>query len=102
MDDLRCPHCGEELKPFELPDVTGWGAPFHMACFNDECPYYTGSWRWMEERYGVRAGYRYRLDPETGETSPLPVWSPVAIKDRILDVEITRTVVSPVTVEVGP
>jgi len=100
MEDLRCPHCGQELEAFELPDVTGWGAPFHLACFNDQCSYYRGSWQWMEERYGVKAGYRYRLDPETATESPLPVWSPAAMKDRILDAEVTRTAVSPIVMEV--
>jgi len=56
----------------------------------------------MERRFGVKAGYRYRLDPETGQAQPLPVWSPKALKDRILDVEVTRTVVSPIVMEVQP
>jgi hypothetical protein len=43
----------------------------------------------MEERYGVRASYRYRVDPATGKDFPLAVWSPTALRDRILgnDVE---------------
>ncbi len=96
MDELRCPFCGEALTPFELPDEAGWKSPFHLACFNDDCPYYTHSWIWMEERFGVKAAYRYRLDPETGKDVPLPVWSPTALKDRILDAEVTRTVLHPV------
>jgi hypothetical protein len=38
----------------------------------------------MMERYGVRASYRYRLDPATGKEYPLAVWSPTALRDRIL------------------
>ncbi len=98
MDDLQCPHCGMALTPIELPEVTGWSSPFHLACMNDDCPYYRESWRWLEQRFGVKAGYRYRLDPETGKASPLPVWSPTALKDHILDAEVTRQRLSPVRV----
>jgi hypothetical protein len=42
----------------------------------------------MQERYGVRSSYRYRVDPTSGQDSPLPVWSNDAIKDRILDAEV--------------
>jgi hypothetical protein len=38
----------------------------------------------MEERFGVRASYRYRVDPATGKEFPLAVWSPTALRDRIL------------------
>jgi len=43
----------------------------------------------MESRYGVKASYRYRLDPVSGEASPLAVWSPAALRDRVLDAEVT-------------
>lgn len=80
----QCPHCGEPLRPFALPDNTGWEALVHRACFNDDCGYFRRGWDWMEERYGVRASYRYRVDPATGKDSPLAVWSPTALRDRIL------------------
>lgn len=83
-----CPHCGNALVPFELPEMCGWDAPFQLACFNDDCPYYVRGWTWMEEKYGVRSSYRHRLDPATGTTSPLPVWSPTAIRDRILEADV--------------
>ncbi len=41
----------------------------------------------MQERYNVAASYRCRIDPETGETGPLPVWSLEALKDGILPEE---------------
>ena len=89
MTQPRCPHCGDPLQAFSLPDAGGWDAPFHAACFNDECPYYTRGWERMESQYGVRASYRYRIDPTTGVASPLAVWSRDAIKDRILDADLS-------------
>lgn len=88
MDLPVCPHCQQTLQAFELPENTGWEGDFQLACFNDQCPYYTRGWEWMQEHYAVRASYRYRVDPTSGESSPLAVWSPDALKDRILDAEI--------------
>lgn len=83
-----CPHCEHALVPFALPEAGGWDTPFQLACFNDDCPYYVRGWTWMEEHYGVRSSYRHRLDPASGTTSPLPVWSPTAIRDRILEADV--------------
>ena len=80
----QCPHCGGPLRSFILPDNSGWQEPAHSACFNDDCGYFRRGWNWMEERYGVRASYRYRVNPATGEESPLAVWSPDALRDRIV------------------
>ena len=84
-----CPHCNQNLQPFKLPDNTGWETEFHLACFNDECPYFLRGWEHMEERYAVKASYRYRIDPASGKPSPLGVWSADAIKDSILDAAVT-------------
>jgi hypothetical protein len=81
--DKTCPHCGAGLVPFSLPD-TLYDHPHDLACFNDECPYYRRGWTWMEEQYGVTSSYRYRVDSRSGRASPLAVWSPAAIRDRIL------------------
>ena len=88
MSQPLCPHCEQPLVPFSLPDAGGWDSPFHLACFNDDCSYYRRGWEWMETQYGVKSSYRYRLDPASGVASPLPVWSPTAIRDRILDAEV--------------
>ena len=82
----ECPHCGKPLRRFTLPDNTGWHEPYQWACFNDDCPYYRDGWEWMWTQYRVRSSYRYRItDVESGRASPLAVWSPQALKDRILD-----------------
>lgn len=83
-----CPHCGEPLIPFSLPDDGGWDGTFQLACFNDECPYFARGWAWMEEHYGVRSSYRYRLSPATGQASPIPVWSRHALRDRIIEGDV--------------
>jgi hypothetical protein len=83
-----CPHCEHALQAFELPDNTGWQSEFHLACFNDECPYFVRGWDHMESNFAVKASYRYRVDPATGNASPLPVWSSDALKDRIIEAAI--------------
>jgi hypothetical protein len=87
-DKLQCPHCGGALRPFSVPEQTSWGKDVQWACFNDDCPYYKDGWDWMWEQYAVKASYRYRvLDPETGNSSPLAVWSKTAVLDRIINDE---------------
>ena len=85
---LCCPHCGEALRAFEVPEQTNWGQEVQWACFNDECCYYKDGWDWMWEQYSVKASYRYRVtDRQTGKSSPLAVWSSTAVLDRIINDE---------------
>jgi len=79
-----CPHCGGPLARFELPEA-GFDHEFDLACFNDDCPYYVRGWTWMLEQFGVKTSYRYRVDSLTGLASPIPVWSPTALRCRIID-----------------
>jgi len=80
--DGKCPHCGARLVRWENPD--SWDSKFQLVCFNDECEYFIRGWAWMDERFSVNASYRFRLDPTTGETGPLPVWSKNALRSNIL------------------
>ncbi len=81
----KCPHCGQEMLKWQPPVEAGWGTHPHQVCFNDDCPYYIKGWEWMENEFQQKVSYRHRYDPETGETGPIPVWSPTALRDRIVD-----------------
>ncbi len=80
----RCPHCGAGLLRWRTPPMSTWGERWQWVCFNDQCAYFVEGWAWMATQYNVHASYRYRMDPETGKSGPLPVWSVEAHKDRIV------------------
>jgi hypothetical protein len=82
-----CPHCGVPLKKWLAPPESSWGTTVQLVCFNDECPYYVRGWKHMMENYEQKASYRYRYNPENGDYGPLPVWSPNALREGIIEDE---------------
>jgi hypothetical protein len=82
-----CPHCNTKMKKWTNPEGSTWGGGFQFVCFNDECPYFVQGWEWMDRNYAVRSSYRHRYNPATGEQGPIPVWSPCALRDGIIEEE---------------
>ncbi len=87
MTDIRgtCPHCGSRLKKWLVPDGASWDDAFFFVCFNDDCSYYKEGWEWMMEQYSQEASYRYTINPATGASSMIPVWSDSATREMIVE-----------------
>jgi hypothetical protein len=81
-EQYTCPHCDSRLSPWRSPDLTTWGGRILYVCFNDDCSYFQEGWDWMWQKYNVKASYRHRFDPESGDTGPLSVWSSEALKEH--------------------
>lgn len=82
-----CPHCGSRLHRWRVPDGATWGEEFFLVCFDDACSYYREGWSWMKSQFNQTASYRYALNPRTGTTLPIPVWSDSATREMIEDDE---------------
>jgi len=80
-----CPYCGKLMKKWKTPEASTWNSKYQYICFNDECSYFVKGWEWMHDKYNVKASYRHRLDPKTGEKGPIPVWSYDALKNDIVE-----------------
>ena len=75
------------MSRWSPPDDSSWGPGYQYVCFNDECPYYLSGWDWMRDKFQQKASYRHRHNPQNGESGPLPVWSPAALRDGIISDE---------------
>lgn len=88
----KCPHCGEEMKLWEVPPVSfsdglGWGTPYMYVCFNDECPQYLQGWDNIKENYAFTASYRCICYPGTKNFEYMPVFSSQGATGQIIDDE---------------
>ena len=81
----KCPHCGQELLKWMPPADSNFEQRIQLVCFNNECQYFIDGWAWMKEKHNQAVSYRFRLDPETGDNGPLPVWSPAALREGIVE-----------------
>ncbi len=79
-----CPHCNNEMNKWAVPAGSTWDVEFLYVCFNDECEYFVRGWKWMQEKYQAHASYRHSVNPATGASQPLPVWSLTALKNDII------------------
>jgi hypothetical protein len=92
MQKPGCPHCGQEMKLWEVPPVTfsdglGWGEPYLFVCFNDECPLYQQGWKDMEDNFAQRASMRCLNYPGTTQFECMPVFSAMGGQGQIFDDE---------------
>jgi hypothetical protein len=72
------------MSKWAPPDESNWDSPFMFVCFNDECDYFVRGWRWTEEQFATKASYRYFVNPATGASGPMGVWSRDALKGHIV------------------
>lgn len=93
MPKPACPHCGQEMKLWEVPPINfsdglGWGEPFLFICFNDDCPLYQQGWKDLEENYAQRASMRCLNYPGTQQFECMPVFSSMGGQGQIYDDEV--------------
>jgi SAM-dependent methyltransferase len=85
---LQCPYCGEKMNKWAVPDnpfeVT-WDNEFMYICFNDRCPYYVRGWDHMSRQGNRGVSYRLMYHPEKDVCMPIPVPSPKALRESIIE-----------------
>jgi SAM-dependent methyltransferase len=85
---LCCPHCGEKMRKWAVPDnpfeVT-WDNDFMYICFNDACPYYVRGWDFMYREGHRGSSYRLMYNPEKDCCMPIPVPTPRALRESIIE-----------------
>ncbi len=84
-DMTICPYCGHKMSRWESPATASWGSDHQYICFNDDCPYYQRGWDHTFKKIGIKASYRHRYDPNTGQTGPFPVNTAEAGREHIVE-----------------
>jgi SAM-dependent methyltransferase len=85
---LRCPHCGERMLKWAVPEnpfEATWDNDFMYICFNDACPYYVRGWDFMYREGNRGSSYRLMYNPENDCCMPIPVPTPRALKESIIE-----------------
>jgi SAM-dependent methyltransferase len=85
---LSCPYCGEKLRKWAVPDnpfACTWDNDYMYICFNDACPYYVRGWDIMHREGNCGVSYRLMYNPEKDRCLPVPVPTPKALKEGIID-----------------
>jgi SAM-dependent methyltransferase len=85
---LQCPYCGEKMRKWAVPDnpfANTWTNEFMYICFNDACPYFVRGWDSMFKQGNRGASYRLMYNPEKDTCGPVPVPSPRALKEGIIE-----------------
>lgn len=94
-DTLECPHCGEKLKLWAVPNTpfTMWDAEYLYVCFNDSCPYFVRGWDTMNGQGNRGFSYRLMYDPYRDNCQSLPAPTVNAMKENIVeDIEVIKRV----------
>jgi len=84
---LQCPHCNEKMQKWAVPEnpfVATWDNEFLYVCFNDVCQYYVRGWDHVYKSTSRVASYRFMYNPEKDSCSPIPVPSPTALRESII------------------
>ena len=87
-ETLQCPYCGERLKKWAVPDnpfACTWDNDFMYICFNDGCPYYVRGWDFMYREGNRGVSYRLMYHPEKDRCMPIPVPTPGALRESIIE-----------------
>jgi hypothetical protein len=88
-----CPHCGQEMKIWEIPPVAvgdglGWDSPYMYVCFNDQCPLFKEGWDNLWENYAQRASYRCIKSPHSNNFEVMPVFSSMGGQGQVIDEDV--------------
>jgi len=87
-ETLCCPHCGEKLLKWAVPDNPfgcTWDNDYMYICFNDACPYYVRGWDFMYSEGNRGSSYRLMYNPKNDCCTPIPVPSPKALREGIIE-----------------
>ena len=86
-ETLCCPYCGEKMLKWAVPEnpfAFTWDNDFMHICFNDGCPYYVRGWDFMIKE-GNSGSYRLMYNPVKDTCNPVPVPTPKALRESIID-----------------